>query len=102
MKISVYVPKKLEGHLREQAEERSMTPSLFVQSLVRERFEQGPRRFTSAFAALAGSWEDERSAGEICRDLEECRQDASRLLAGSSPTSTSRSRRQRSRTAGSW
>ena len=78
MKISVYVPKELEGHLRHQAEERSMTPSLFVQSLVRERFEQAPRRFTQAFAGLAGSWEDARSAKEICRDLEESRQDATR------------------------
>lgn len=78
MKISLYVPKALEGRLREQAEERSMTPSLFVQSLVRERFEQVPRRFTPAFAALAGSWQDERSARDICRDLEESRQDAAR------------------------
>ncbi len=80
MKISVYVPKELERPLREQAEEQSMTPSRFVQSLVRERFEREPRHFTEAFAALAGSWEDERSAGEICRDLEESRQDAGRSV----------------------
>ena len=80
MKISVYVPKELEGRLRQRAEEQSMTPSLFVQSLVRERFEQQPKRFTPAFAALAGSWEDERSADEICRELEESRQDASRSV----------------------
>ncbi len=77
MKISVYLPKELEGPLRERAEERHMTPSPYVQSLVRERFERHPRRFTPAFAALAGSWEDERSAAEICRELEESRQDAS-------------------------
>ncbi len=80
MKISVYVPKELEGRLREQAEEQSMTPSLLVQSLVRERFEQRPRRFTPAFVSLAGSWEDERSAAEICRDLEENRRDAERSI----------------------
>ena len=80
MKISVYVPKELESHLREQAEEQSMTPSLFVQSLVRERFKQEPRRFTPAFAALAGSWEDERSAAEICRDLEDSRREAVRSV----------------------
>ena len=78
MKISVYVPKELEKSLREQARERSMTPSLYVQSLVRERFEQEPKRFASAFASLAGSWEDERSAEEVCRDLEQSRRDASR------------------------
>ena len=78
MKISVYVPKELEGRLREQAEEQSMTPSLLVQSLVRERFEHEPKRFSPTFAALAGSWEDERSADEIWLDLEESRQDASR------------------------
>ena len=80
MKVSVHVPKELEGQLREQAEGQSMTPSLFVQSLVRERFEQGSRRFTPAFATLAGSWQDERSAGEICRDLEASRQDAERSV----------------------
>ncbi len=80
MKISVYVPKDLESDLREQAKAQSMTPSLFVQSLVRDRFEQGPRRFSSSFAALAGSWEDERSAAEICLDLERRRQDATRTL----------------------
>ncbi len=80
MKISVYVPNELEGRLRQQAEERRMTPSRFVQSLVVERFEQEPRRFSPAFAALAGSWEDERSAEGICRDLEESRQDASRSV----------------------
>jgi len=80
MKISVYVPKELEDQLREQAEEQSMTPSLFVQTLVRERFERQPRRFSPSFAALAGSWEDERSAEEICLDLEESRQDAQRSV----------------------
>ncbi len=80
MKVSVYIPKELEGHLREQAEEQSTTPSLVVQSLVRERFGQGPKRFTETFAALAGSWEDERSAAQICRDLEECRRDATRSV----------------------
>ena len=80
MKISVYVPKELESRLCEQAELQSMTPSLFVQSLVRERIEREPRRFTSTFAALAGSWEDERSAEEICRDVEESRLDAERSV----------------------
>lgn len=45
-----------------------------------ERFEQQPRRFTPAFAALAGSWEDERTAEEICHELEERHQDASRSV----------------------
>jgi len=80
MKISVYVPKEFEGQLREKAEEQGMTPSLFIQGLVREQFERGQRRFSRSFAALAGSWEDERSAEEICRDLEESRQDAERSV----------------------
>ncbi len=80
MKISVYVPKELEDRLQEQAEEQSMTPSLFVQAVVRERLEREPRRFTPAFAALAGSWEDERSAAEICREMEESRRDAKRSV----------------------
>ena len=80
MKLSVYVPKELEARLRDQAEERRMTPSRFVQSLVVERFEKQPRRFSPAFATLAGSWEDERSAEEICRELEDSRQDASRSV----------------------
>ncbi len=80
MKISVYVPKEFEDRLLERAEERSTTPSLFVQSLVRERLESEPKRFTPAFAALAGSWEDERSSEEIYLEVEESRLDAERSV----------------------
>ncbi len=64
MKISVYVPKELEGRLREQAEEQSMTPSLLVQGLVRERFEQGKRRFTAA-PRMRGRLQARRAGGRV-------------------------------------
>ena len=40
--------------------------------------EDGPREFTERFAALAGSWEDDRPAADIVRDIEDNRIDAER------------------------
>ena len=78
MKLSVYVPKHLEEALEAEAEERGESPSMFVQSLVRARLERGGRAFSDEFAALAGSWEDDRSAEEIVREIEESRRSADR------------------------
>lgn len=78
MKISVYIPKDLEEPLREEAAEAGESPTLFVQSLVRERLGGRNREFSEAFAALAGSWEDDRSVAEIVRDVEESRTSAVR------------------------
>lgn len=78
MKLSVYVPKDLEEPLEAEAEKRGESPSMFVQSLIRARLERGGRTFSDEFAALAGSWEDERSVDEIVRDIEESRQSAER------------------------
>jgi hypothetical protein len=78
VKISVYIPKDLEGPLREEAAEAGDSPPLFLQSLVRERLERPKRTFSEEFAALAGSWEDDRSAAEIVRDIEESRTSAAR------------------------
>lgn len=78
MKISVYVPKELEEPLREEAAEAGESPPLFVQSLLRERLHSRRRSFSEEFAALAGSWEDDRPAEEIIRDIEKNRQSAHR------------------------
>lgn len=78
MKISVYVPKDLEEPLREEAAEAGASPPLFVQALLRERLEVRSRTFSKEFAALAGSWEDDRSAAEIVRDIEQSRRSADR------------------------
>jgi hypothetical protein len=78
MKISVYVPKELEEPLREEAAEAGESPPLFVQSLLRERLQGRQKSFSEEFAALAGSWEDDRPAEEIIRDIEENRQSAHR------------------------
>jgi hypothetical protein len=78
MKISVYVPKELEEPLREEAAEAGESPPLFVQSLLRERLQGRRKSFSKEFAALAGSWEDNRPAEEIIRDIEESRQSAHR------------------------
>lgn len=80
MKLSVYVPKELEEPLEAEAAKRGESPSLFVQSLIRERLARGGRTFSEAFTALAGSWEDSRSADEIVRDVEESRHTARRAL----------------------
>lgn len=70
MKLSVYVPKRLENKLRERAEEAEITPSRLIQSLVEEHFDAAPRRLSKEFLDLAGSWEDGRSSEEITRDIE--------------------------------
>ena len=82
MKISVYIPKELEEPLRTEAAEAGESPSMFLQSLVRERFERGSRTFSDDFAALAGSWEDTRTVTEIVRDLEDNRRNAARPMLG--------------------
>lgn len=78
MKLSIYVPKDLEELLEAEAAKRGESPSMFVQSLVRARLERGGRSFSEDFAALAGSWEDDRSADEIVRDVEESRRSVRR------------------------
>lgn len=78
MKLSVYVPKELEEPLEAEASKRGESPSMFVQSLIRSRLERGGRAFSEEFAALAGSWEDDRSAEEIVRDIEESRRSVRR------------------------
>jgi hypothetical protein len=49
-----------------------------VQSLVRERLKGRGSAFSREFAALAGSWEDERAVEEIIRDIEASRTSARR------------------------
>ena len=78
MKISVYIPKDLEEPLLEEAAEACESPPLFVQSLLRQRLTGRGRTFSAEFAALAGSWEDDRSAAEIVREIEESRTSAQR------------------------
>jgi hypothetical protein len=78
MKISVYVPKELEEPLREEAAEAGESPPLFVQSLLRERLQGRRKSFSEEFAALAGSWEDDRPAEEIVRDIAESRTSSDR------------------------
>jgi hypothetical protein len=78
MKISVYVPKELEEPLREEAAEAGESPPLFLQSLLRERLQGRRKSFSEEFAALAGSWEDDRPADEIIRDIEESRRSSHR------------------------
>lgn len=78
MKLSIYVPKDLEAPLEAEAAKRGESPSMFVQSLIRARLERGGRTFSEEFATLAGSWEDDRSADEIVRDIEESRRSVRR------------------------
>lgn len=78
MKLSVYVPKDLEAALRKRASEAGESPSMFVQTVLRERLARGPRRFSREFLGLAGSWEDDRSTDEIVSEIEQSRIDAER------------------------
>jgi hypothetical protein len=76
MKLSLYVPKQLEQTLRERADTAEVSPARYVQQLLKERLASDRRRFSAEFLALAGSWEDDRTADEILQDLK-----ANRLTA---------------------
>lgn len=78
MKLSVYVPKRLEDKLREEAEAAEVTPSRLVQELVVDHLEAVSRGFSARFLDLAGGWEDDRSTEEIIRDIEDSRVDTVR------------------------
>ena len=78
MNVTVYVPKELEEKLQKRADGVGMTPASYIQSLLREAMSEEPSRFSDAFAALAGSWEDDRSARDILRDIKLRRSSSSR------------------------
>jgi plasmid stability protein len=78
MNLTVYVPREVEAELRRRAARAHTTPSLFVQTVLRQALAAESGRFSDAFAALAGSWEDERGADEIMADIERHRVSAAR------------------------
>lgn len=69
MNLTVYVPKDLEDELKRRAKQAGLTPSLYAQSVLRAAMAEQPTAFSPAFAALAGSWQDERSAEEVIADI---------------------------------
>lgn len=78
MKLSVYLPKELEEPLRARADAQGLSPSLYVQTVVRKDIQSHDQQWSEEFKALAGSWQDERSTEEIIRDIEENRRSAER------------------------
>jgi len=78
MNLTVYIPRSLQEKLRQRARAEKLSPSRYLQQLLRQDFEDGPQEFSARFAALAGSWEDDRSSTEIVRDIEDNRIDAER------------------------
>lgn len=69
MNLTVYVPKALAEHLERRALAEGTTPSLFVQRVLRAALIPERRSFSRRFLELAGSWEDDRSAPAIVRDI---------------------------------
>ena len=47
MNLTVYVPKELEEELRQRAEAESLSPSLYVQSVLRRALEATPRQMVA-------------------------------------------------------
>jgi len=78
MNLTVYIPRSLKDELREKARAAKLTPARYLQQLLRRDIEDGPREFSARFAALAGSWEDDRPATDIVRDIEDNRIDSDR------------------------
>lgn len=73
MNLTLYVPKDLERELGERARRAGLTPSLWVQGVVRDALSRKESRFSEGFLALAGSWEDGRDTKEIVADLRRTR-----------------------------
>ena len=78
MNLTVYIPRSLQDKLRQRARAAKLTPARYLQQLLRRDIEDGPREFSQRFAALAGSWEDDRAADKIIRDIEDNRIDTER------------------------
>jgi hypothetical protein len=78
MNLTVYIPRSLQDKLRQRARAAKLSPARYLQQLLRQDIEDGPREFSAHFAALAGSWEDDLPATDIVRDIEDNRIDAER------------------------
>jgi hypothetical protein len=78
MNLTVYIPRSLQQKLRQRARAEKLSPSRYLQHLLRQDIEDGPQEFSARFAALAGSWEDDRASTDIVRDIEDNRIDAER------------------------
>ena len=78
MNLTVYIPRSLQRTLRQRAQAAGLTPARYLQQLLRRDVEGGATEFSSQFAALAGSWEDDRAADNIIRDIEANRMDSER------------------------
>jgi len=78
MNLTVYIPRSLQRTLRQRARAANLTPARYLQHLLRQDVEEGPIEFSERFAALAGSWEDDRAAGDIVRDIKDHRIDSER------------------------
>ncbi|MEE4271158.1 MAG: hypothetical protein V2I67_05770 [Thermoanaerobaculales bacterium] len=78
MNLTVYIPRSLQDKLRQRARAAELSPARYLQQLLRQDIDASPAEFSNRFAALAGSWNDNRSAQDIIRDIEENRIDAER------------------------
>ena len=78
MNLSVYIPRSLQRTLRQRAQAAGLTPARYLQHLLRQDVEAGPQEFSANFAALAGSWEDDRAAADVVRDIEDHRVNSER------------------------
>ncbi len=78
MNVTVYVPKGIENLLKKAAEQARVSPARFVQRLIKRELEGDEQSFSEGFIALAGSWEDDRSAEHIIQDIDNNRLDSRR------------------------
>ena len=78
MNLTVYIPRSLQQTLRQRAQAAGLTPARYLQHLLRQDVEAGPQEFSANFAALAGSWEDDRAAADVVRDIEDHRVNSER------------------------
>jgi hypothetical protein len=78
MRLTIEVPEDLERLLLDRAEASAVSPTRYVESILRTHLASRPRRVSKPFLELAGAWEDDRPTEEIIRDIEESRIDGTR------------------------
>jgi hypothetical protein len=76
--LTVYIPRSLQRALRDRARAADLTPARYLQQLLRQDIEDGRTEFSARFVALAGSWEDDRTADDVMRDIDDSRIDPER------------------------
>jgi predicted DNA-binding protein len=74
--IAIVLDDKTAERLREVSEKDGITPSAWIQRVIHTQLDE---KLPESFFAVLGTWEDDRSAEEIFRDIREEAPQAKRM-----------------------